>query len=166
MRTRSLVFALACGFGVASLQAAPPAHDHDHDHDTSAAAVEAPVGGWATDAPLREGMARVKAALADLAHYEMGHMPASMASERAADIEGAVKFMFTNCKLPPEPDNALHAILLPLLAAAQRLENDPADMAAVAAMRDAVAPYGRQFDDAAWRDAGATPTADDGAHAH
>ncbi len=166
MRIRTLVLALACSLAAASLQAAPPVHDDHHDHATPAAAVEAPMGGWATDAPLREGMARVKAALADLAHYEMGHMPADMAAERAGDVDAAVKYMFANCKLPPEPDNALHAILLPLLAAAQRLEKDPADMAAVGAMRDAVAPYGRQFDDAAWKGEAAAPAADHGTHAH
>lgn len=127
-------------------------HEHaEHAHAAPAQAAVAPPGGWATDAPLREGMARVKAALSDLEHHEMGHLPEAMARERAHDVSEAVRFMFANCRLEPEPDQALHGILVPLLAASQRLEKDAADVKAVAAMREAVAPYGRDFDDAAWR---------------
>ncbi|MBN8727409.1 MAG: DnrO protein [Xanthomonadales bacterium] len=147
-------------------QAAPPVHEH-HEHVVPAgAAAQAPAGGWATDAPLREGMARVKAALADLAHHEMGHMPAEMARERAAEIQDAVKVMFAHCKLEAAPDAALHRILLPLLAAAERLQKDPSDIAAVADMRAAVAPYGREFDDVAWRDAAAATGAHGDHRAH
>ena len=155
-----LLPALACA---APPDAATASHDH-HGH-AAVVAADAPPGGWATDAPLREGMARVKAALADLAHHEMGHMPDGMARERASDVRDAVTFMFSHCRLDAQPDAALHRILVPLLAAAERLQADPSDIAAVAAMRAAVAPYGREFDDAAWRgsdvpDVGAT------GHAH
>lgn len=164
MSPRLLPVALSCLVLAVAANAAPPESAH-HDHAAHAAkAVQAPVGGWATDAPLREGMQRVQAALADLHHHEMGHMTDEQARERAVAIEDAVGFMFAHCKLAPEADAALHSILVPLLAAAQRLDKDPADKVAVAAMREAVAPYARQFDDPQWpREAKSAPQ---GEHAH
>lgn len=133
-----------------ALHAAPPAAEH-HDHALHVTApAQAPAERWATDAPLREGMAQVRAALDELRHHEMGHMGADQARERAVAIEDAIQSMFAHCKLAPQPDAALHAILVPLLAAAQRLDKDPADKAAVTAMREAVAPYAKQFDDPQW----------------
>lgn len=137
----------------AAAQAAPPAHDHEHHgHATeSAAATSASQSTrWVADADLRKGMGEVHAALDDLAHYEMGHMPANMAVERAEKIEAAVSYIVTHCKLAPDADAALHKIIIPLQSAAQRLKKDSADVAAVAAMREAVANYPRQFDDPLW----------------
>ena len=103
-------------------------------------------------------MGRVRTALDELRHYEMGHMPAEMARDRAVTIEAAIQYMFANCKLEAQPDAALHAILVPLSSAAQRLRTTPADKSAVAAMREAVVAYPRQFDDPGWS-AAAAPAA-------
>lgn len=142
------MFALA-----ATAQAAPPAHDHEHHGhatETAAPASASQSTRWVADADLRKGMGEVHAALDDLAHYEMGHMPANMAVERAEKIEAAVSYIITHCKLAPDADAALHRIIVPLQSAAQRLKKDSADVAAVAAMREAVANYPRQFDDPLW----------------
>ena len=74
----------------------------------------------------------------------------SLAIERAGNVENGVNDIFTHCKLAPDADAALHRILVPLLSAANRLENDSSDVAAVAAMRDAVAAYPQHFDDPLW----------------
>lgn len=154
------VFCLA--FAAAAI-AAPPAAQEHHDHAAHAATpVQAPAERWATDAPLREGMQRVNAALEDLRHHEMGHMTDGQARERAVAVEEAIQFMFAHCRLAPEPDAALHSMLVPLLSAAKRLDADPADKAAVAAMREAVAPYATLFDDA--QEAKAEPAHDGHAH--
>lgn len=165
MRSRFLLSSMFGFVLAAALHAAPPAAEH-HDHAMHAGApVQAPATRWTTDAPLREGMGRVRIALAELRHHEMGHMTEGQARERAVTIEDAIRSMFANCRLAPEPDAALHAILVPLLAAAQRLDRDPADKAAVAAMREAVAPYAQQFDDPQWPEAAKPASAHDG-HAH
>ena len=162
MKTAFPVWIAACAFAVTgAAQAAPP---HDHDHAGHAAHSHASAGAdaqrWETDAPLRKGMGEVRAALADLRHLEMGHMPPAMAGERAAVVVSAVEGMFAECKLPPDADAALHAILIPLLEAAKRLGRDHSDVGAVAAMREAVADYPQRFDDPQWT------AADESAHAH
>ena len=152
MKLVHLGIALACSFGVAAVAHALPQHSQE-DHAAPAASTRAPLPAerYATDAPLREGMTRVRSALDELRHYEMGHMPENMALERVATIEEAARYMFANCKLPPAADAALHGMLGPLLAGAAALEKDPKDMAAVAAMRKAVANYPRYFDDPQWQ---------------
>lgn len=126
------------------------AHEGHADPGTHAATTPIPATRYATDAPLREGMARIHAALDELAHYEMGHMPQSLAVERVEEIKSAVDFLFANCKLDATADVALHGMLAPLLGAIQTFKAKPEDASAVAAMRSAVADYPRVFDDPAW----------------
>jgi hypothetical protein len=142
--------ALACGLGLAvSVQAAPPQTHADHAAH-HAAKVSVPAQRWEPDASLREGMRRVHVAVDQLRHYEMGHMSAPMAVDRAAEVEDAVGFMFANCKLAAEPDAALHGILAPLLGAAQALQANPGNVKAVAAMREAITHYPHYFNDPGW----------------
>lgn len=151
MKPAYLNIALAFSVGVVAAAGAAPQHGHeDHAAHATAATATLPAQRYATDAPLREGMARVHTAVDDLHHYEMGHMPENIALERVATIEKATRFMFENCKLASAPDAALHGMLGPLLVGAAALRKDPKDMAAVAAMRRAVADYPRTFDDPQW----------------
>lgn len=149
MKPLYLGIALACSIGITTAAQASAQHAHE-DHVAHERAAPVPAQRYATDAPLREGMARVRTALDELRHYEMGHMPENMALERVASIEDATRFMFANCKLASAPDAALHGMLVPLLAAATALKKDPKDMPAVAAMRSAVADYPRYFEDPQW----------------
>jgi hypothetical protein len=154
MKAVRILLASACALGLATAAQAGPQHTHA-EHDSHAAhvasaATQVPAQRWMPDAPLRAGMRRAHTAVAELAHYEMGHMSAPMAVDRAAEVESAVTYMFANCKLPAEPDAALHGILVPLLTAAQALKTDPAKMSAVADMRAAIAHYPQYFDDPGW----------------
>lgn len=128
--------------------------EHEHEGHEAHAAPSAPAGipevRYATDAPLREGMARINAALDELAHYEMGHMPQSVAIERVDEIKNAIDYLFANCKLDAQADAALHGMLVPLINGVQAFKKDPKDLASVAQMRKAVADYPRTFDDPAF----------------
>lgn len=122
----------------------------EHHHHAAAPMAAAAAQRWAPDAPLSEGMRRAHAAVDELRHYEMGHMSASMAVDRATSVEEAVTYMFAHCKLAAEPDAALHGILVPLLSAAQALKADPKKVGAVADMRAAIAHYPQYFNDPGW----------------
>lgn len=125
------------------------AHAAHGGHDAHAAPVVIPADHvpWTPDAPLQEGMARVRRAMAALAHHDMGHMDDNGVLAQAAAVDGAIEYMFANCSLEPEPDIALHGLLARLMAGTQALREHPGDAAPLAGMRAALDDYARLFDD-------------------
>lgn len=144
MRTLSAVAMLA------ALACAPLVHAQHHDHAAAPPAVEAPAQRYAADAVLSEHMQGVRSAVEGLGHYEHGHMGPAMAVQLAAQVEDHVRAIVANCKLAPEADAALHAIIVPLVQNAGALKQDPANLDAIQPMRDALARYATQFDDPAF----------------
>ena len=120
------------------------AQHHDQHHGSG---VPADHVRWAPDAPLQEGMRRMRDALEGLAHHEMGHLDETQVDNLATEVDDAAAFMFANCKLEPEPDVALHGVLARLMAGAEALHANPADPAPVADMRAALQDYPKLFDD-------------------
>lgn len=74
---------------------------------------------WSTDASLREGMERVRAAAADSARQAGSGEQITTRQSRAlaASIQDSVAFMVTHCHLQPRADANLHMLLGRLLAA-------------------------------------------------
>jgi hypothetical protein len=99
--------------GFASLAAAP-ALAQTHSHDTAAPAKARPEAGrkWATDAPLRDGMGRIRALVEpQLAPAHAGTLTAAQVAALAGRIETEVGGIVAHCKLEPQADAALHAVL-------------------------------------------------------
>jgi hypothetical protein len=143
----SFAIVLSMAFAVPAI-AAPQQPHAEHAYQSPPVAV--PAQHWTPDAPLREGMRRARAAVENLQQYETGQMGATDAVQQAAEVEAAVVFMFANCKLAAEPDEALHGILVPLITAAQALKADPQNLATIAEMRAQIAHYPQYFDDPGW----------------
>jgi len=106
---------------VASLAAphawAEPAHEHAHDHAEAAVGqLKLNDGGkWATDAPLRAGMAAIKSAFdADHAAIHAGTATDEQYEALAGRIEVEVNSIVANCRLPPEADANLHYVIADL----------------------------------------------------
>lgn len=161
MKPLHIVVALAAGLVAAIPTSVTAQHVHNHAAHDAPVTATATARRWVPDAALRQGIRRAHAAVDQLRHYEMGHMSAAMATDRAAQVEEAVTFMFAHCKLDAEPDAALHGILVPLLGAARLLKTNPANVEAVAAMREALARYPHYFDDPGWDAPMAVATEDD-----
>lgn len=139
---RIIFFAvLAAGLGIA-IQ--PVLAQHQDHHSATA---EAPAQRFATDAVLRENMRGIRKSVDALARYEHGHVDPEQATILAGNIEGHVNDIIANCKLPPDADAALHAVIVPLMRNAATLKANPAKLGPVAAMRESLAQYRRQFDD-------------------
>lgn len=141
--------------------AMPVAAQEQHGHSASQAASPLPARRWATDPALREGMARIRDAVALLPHYAHGHMSRAQLTGLASGIEGDVASIVSSCKLAPEADAQLHPIIAALIKGAQALKADPPDLDAATGTIDAAfADYARRFDDPGF----ATPGAAAGAH--
>lgn len=151
MKCVSSALALLCSLVLATAAQASPQHSHEsHAANVADSDMNVPAHRWTPDASLRAGIRRAFAAVDQLKHYELGHMSAPMATDRAGEVADAVAYMFAHCKLAAAPDAALHGILVPLLAAANSLQADPQKVAAVADMRAALARYPLYFNDPGW----------------
>lgn len=99
--------------------------DHRHDHvevvaeqPDAIAALLRSGHQWAPDAPLQEGMARVREALD---HFETTAADGQAAATLGAETQAAVDHIFANCRLAPAADADLHVLLAELLAGSAAL---------------------------------------------
>lgn len=138
----------------AQAQAQEPREGHDghHAHHATAdvADIEADHVRWETDAPLRQGMRRMRDAIDGIGDAASAGPDQARVLAAAAEVDQAAAFMFANCKLDPKPDAALHGLLARLMAGAQALRQAPDDADALVPMRAALIDYGGLFDDPAF----------------
>ena len=97
---------------------------------------------WATDAGLRQGMARIQALV---------EAPAPDPAAQAAAIRDEVAALVANCHLEPKADAVLHALIGELLAGAEAMARPETATAGLARVRAALARYPLYFDHPGWR---------------
>ena len=146
LASAAVIAALLCV--AVSSQAGVQAHAHAKPgYVPASAAPPAASQRHATDAPLREGMQGIRAAVDALGHYEHGHMGPEQAAILAGQIQDHVSDIIANCRLKPEADAALHAIIVPLTTHAAALKADPSNLDQIPPMRQALGDYAARFDD-------------------
>ena len=149
----ALSIALAATAG-AQTPAQPPAHDHGH---ASAPAKLALDHGkkWSTDAPLRDGMAKIRALVEpkiDAAHA--GRITPAQYKEIASGVETEIASIVANCKLPPEADAMLHLVIADLVHGADVMagkEPKAKPLQGFGVTVTALNNYGRYFDHPGFR---------------
>lgn len=140
-------FALSLAIGTAW---AGESHRH-HDHAPATVGAPAPAEKWATDQPLRSGMARIRqAALQALPAGRPQPISDDQASVLSRDIQAATAYMIDNCTLAPQADAALHGVLAELLQGAEALPRAAEREQAGARILAALARYPELFDDPHW----------------
>lgn len=146
IRPMLIAISLLAGSGTAL---AGDAHAGHGQPTTSGSEPEVPVDGkrWLADAPLREGMGRVRTATNALTHREHGHLDSGQVQALADEIRSAVQYMFANCRLDSEPDAALHPLLARLLGASQALRDNPLHADVVPELQEVLDRYEQLFDD-------------------
>jgi hypothetical protein len=156
----SALFGTGCDSAQGPEAAAPAAGEtadrgsaaEQHGHASHAAAPVLPAGQlWATDVPLRSAMTRIRSAVEqNQAAYERGSLQAESAAALAAAVEADVRYMVESCKLEPEPDAALHALIGRLLSAAGAVREDPSSPDGVPQLAAVLHDYGATFDHPGW----------------
>lgn len=129
---------------------------HDHGHDGSQGQMQLNAGQkWETDAPLRTGMERIRALVANAPTHDATSM-----QSLAGGIREQVDYLIQNCKLAPEADATLHVMIAEFLQGADLIskENDP--VRGLSVINAALDAYPRYFAHAGWeagREEGAQP---------
>lgn len=125
------------------------AHEHA-GHETSQ--LELNQGKrWPTDAPLRQGMERVRAAV-DKARQAraQGRFEKAQAQALSRSVADSIAYMVQNCRLPPKADATLHVLLGRLSAAATAAETDPAAADGLPRLSETLELYPRYFEHPGW----------------
>lgn len=150
--TRYLLAAVTVA-ALAAIGAAAWLHWHGDppDHDAGPAALVLNDGArWATDPPLRQGMARVRDAVAPVA--AVGRAPSRAEADALAErVRGEVSYMVANCKLEPKADAVLHVLIGELLTGADALAADPPAPEGLKRIVAALDEYPRYFEHAGWQ---------------
>jgi len=108
---------------------------------------------WATDEPLRAGMAAIgKAFDADHPAIHAGTETDAQYDALAATIEREVNTIVANCHLPPAADANLHYVIADLMQGVNLMRGKATDKSrhdGAALVHGALVAYGRHFDDPA-----------------
>ncbi len=125
-------------------------HDHAH-HDSSALSLD-DGKRWATDAPLRLGMERIRNATTTVvARRTTNGVDAATAASLSNAINENVNYLIANCKLPPKADAALHVIITDLLTGAGALNAHPESPEGLDRIIAALRVYPEYFDHPQWQ---------------
>ncbi len=117
---RTLLGALVAGVlaaGTAAGTSAWAASDHAHEHATAAHALKLNAGKkWASDEPLRQGMAKIRDAVeAKLPAVHRGKLSGAQYDALGGEIDAQIAGIVSNCKLDPAADEVLHVILADMM---------------------------------------------------
>ncbi len=147
-----LVLATSIALTIAPVYAA----DQTHEHDAHGAATLKLNNGqkWKTDAPLRQGMANIKAAVQPHLHaIHENRLKAAQYQALAKRTNTQVAFVVENCKLAPEADAQLHLIIAELGAAAEAMAGEDQNRSrqeGAMRLQHALQTYGEFFEHPGW----------------
>lgn len=124
------MLALASGVALDMVVGSTQAAALHQDHGTHAAPPAVAGQPWATDAALREGMTRLRAAVnTALPNDQQDPVGEQRALALQKNVEDNVSYLIANCELSEQADAALHGLLADLLKGAKALSK-PAERAA------------------------------------
>lgn len=152
MHSTNRLFAMLLAAGLALGATGPALATGGHSHDAGAMTLQLDHGKkWATDAPLRQGMSGIRAALVPaLEPIHKNTLSAVRYGELAAAIEAQIDQVVKNCKLPDAADAQLHIVLAQILEGVEGMKGADRQVGAVKVVK-ALDVYGEHFDDAGWK---------------
>jgi hypothetical protein len=146
------MLAVAVGFAVPVLAA--EASGHDHGEATPVLKLDAGKK-WQTDAPLRQGMTSIRSAVETaLPAVHAGTFPDAAYTRLGETVEGQIGYIVQNCKLDPEADAVLHAVIADLSGGADILTGKAAAGSrseGVVRLVKGLDSYGSYFSHPGWR---------------
>jgi len=121
MRRLAVLVGLVLSLGAQGILAA----EASHDHGGAAASLHLNQGQkWATDAPLRQGMAHIGDAMdGAMRDIHEGTLTASQYAALAKNLQGEVEFIVGNCKLDAQADAQLHLVIADIASGVEAMQD-------------------------------------------
>lgn len=131
------------------------AQDHDHSHDAGGSVQLTLNHGqkWASDDNLRQGMSRIRDALAtELPAIRAGKATPEQYRALAQKMNDQITFIVQKCKLDREADAMLHLVLADIIAGTDAMRGKGSSEARNGAEKvaHALEDYGTYFDHPGW----------------
>lgn len=128
---------------------------HRHEPGTAVHALKLNAGHkWATDAPLRQGMMKIRAAVEPkLEALHASKLATRQYKALGAAVETQLAYIVHNCKLDAQADAVLHVILADLAQGADALQGKSKQVTPTAGavkILAALDDYGTYFDHPGW----------------
>jgi len=147
-----LTTAVAATAMAAALSMPALAQTATHDHNAAAPHQLTLNQGrkWATDAPLRAGMERIRGLVEPkLGAAHAGQLTPAQYRELAVQVETEVGGIVANCKLEPKADAMLHLVIADLVAGTDTMAGKSPELrpaVGLVKVAQAVNQYGSHFD--------------------
>lgn len=127
-------------------------HQHHH-HGEQASQLQLNAGKkWAIDDSLHIGMTGIKDLIAtDVDAIHVNDFSASQYQHLAEKIDGKLKYLFKNCKLPQDADAQLHVLLAKVMQASHQMKQSQGQKSGVIAIINAMKAYPEYFNDPKWQ---------------
>ena len=155
MTSASIFLAAAIVSGALALvpaAARAEVQQHDHGHGTAPQLTLDHGKRWATDAPLREGMTRIRAVVEPrLEQVHAGGIDRATYSQMAGAIEAQLAYIVGNCKLEPEADAVLHVIIGGVGEGVDAMKSGAHAAQGAQQIVAALDNYGRYFEHPGWK---------------
>lgn len=143
---------LAIGLTVGAAAGALATETHSHDGSETGAELVLDNGAkWATDEPLRRGMADMRNEMATaLPQIHRGDFTSAQYAELAAKVDGHIEYLVENCKLSPEADEQLHVVLVDIMDGAEAMKGADDQKQGAVKIIQALDVYPDYFDHPDW----------------
>jgi hypothetical protein len=139
--------------GAGGAMAAEPTHSHAHGESEATLTLDHGQK-WQTDAPLRQGMGNMRAAMSKALPAIHGNkLDRAGYDALAGKLEGEMAYVVTNCKLDPQADAQLHIVLAQIGGGIEQMKAAQGENGAVAVVT-ALNAYGEHFDHPGWKPLG------------
>lgn len=139
--------------GAGGAMAAEPTHSHAHGESEATLTLDHGQK-WQTDAPLRQGMGNMRAAMSKALPAIHGNkLDRAGYDALAGKLEGEMAYVVTNCKLDPQADAQLHIVLAQIGGGIEQMKAARGENGAVAVVT-ALNAYGEHFDHPGWKPLG------------
>lgn len=127
----------------------------EHGHGSNAPALKLNAGSkWQTDAPLRQGMVRIRASVEPrLGAVHGGKFTTVQYEAMGKAVEEQLAYIVANCKLAPEADAVLHGVIAEMsdgsdVVSGKKAVDDRSK--GVVHLVNALNNYGQYFDHPGW----------------
>ena len=150
-RSSRVLFVLGFVAGLSGPALAAPQHSHESAPQHALEMRLDKGRKWLTDAPLRQGMSEIRAAVSSsLARIHKGQFTPAEYAALGDRIQAQIDYVTANCRLPEEADIQLHVPLTSIIEGVAVMKEETGQEQGALKVIQALNAYGEYFEHPGW----------------